>query len=155
TARAQSIAYNTLGPNDAYDGSAYILYGPQVGTGAWTQGFKFVSQATGGITTFVAMTQHLTSSPANTFLYELYTAAAGAPGTSLGTIGQLAGVSYNPLPAPPPIVTPGDGSISITAGTAYWLVGRSSGNGQGVIHANTLGVNGPRAYMAPFASGWQ
>jgi hypothetical protein len=144
------VAYNNFGPGDTYSGNGWILYGPQ-SSPTWTQGFQFISLASGGITDLFVPMEHLANS--NSFTFEIYSDNAGIPGTSLGVIGQTAGFEPS-SPPPPPVEITADGSVHLTAGTTYWLVGSGNADSQGTWLGNDQNVMGLRAWMA-FGLPWQ
>ncbi len=147
------VAFNNFGPGDSYSGNGYILYGPQASPTQWTQGFQFTAQAGGPITKLVIPVQYLNGST-NNYSFEIYSDAGDLPGASIGVIGQTAGFINNSPPLPPPIEILPSGSITLTSGTKYWVVGFGSGDTQGTWHQNDNGQMGLRAWMA-FGLPWQ
>jgi hypothetical protein len=141
------IAFNNFGPGDAYSGNGWIIWGPQ-SSSSWTQGFRFVSQASGGITNLVVPMQDYTSGGPGTYVFELYTDTPAGPGTVIGTIGETAGFVNMSPPLPPPVQIGANGSVLLSSGAAYWLVARALGSSQGGWHSNDLGQMGQRAYLA-------
>jgi hypothetical protein len=145
------VAFNNFGPGDSYHGNGWIIFGPQTST-QWTQGFQFVAAASGPVTNLVVPIQHLGGD--NNFVFELFTDGGGVPGTRLGEVGQTAGFVNNSPPLPPPVQVPSNGSIVLTSGTTYWLVGSATGSTLGTWHANDQSQMGLRAYMAGGATTW-
>jgi hypothetical protein len=146
------VAYNNFGPGDSYSGNGWILHGPQTPT-PWTQGYQFVAQASGPVTEIVVPMQHLDGGD-NSYSFEIYSNASGQPGTSLGVVGQTAGFLNNSPPLPPPIYMTSGGSVVLTSGTTYWIVGFAAGTSQGTWHQNDQGQVGLRAFMAGGATTW-
>src|SRR3954465_7090987 len=99
SAARADVAFSNLGTGDSYSGNGYILYGP--GQGSWTQGFRFVAGASGGITNLVVPVQQ-NGGTVDVYTFELYTDTPTGPGTTLGVVGQTHGAlgSGPPWPAP-------------------------------------------------------
>lgn len=137
------VAYNNLGPRDSYSVNGFIVSGPQA-PAQWSQGFRFVAQASGSVTRLTVPVQHLAGE--NLFTWSIYGDANGQLGTGLGVIGSAAGPDAGVPPQPAPVQIDADGSVALSSGTAYWLVGSGVGSSQGTWHANNQGVIGPRVY---------
>jgi len=139
---AADVAFNNFGVGDTYDtGSGWIVYGPNAPNG-WVHGFRFVAAASGTVTSVTVPIQFLGGAP-NNFQFELFSDAGSVPGTQLGIVGQTAG-AVTGTAAPAQI--PAGSTITLSSGTAYWLVGRGFYNGQSTWHQNNQSQSGLRAY---------
>jgi hypothetical protein len=138
------VAFNNFGSGDSYHGNGWIVFGPTSSI-HWTHAFQFTAQAGGTINGLVVPIQHL-QNQTNEYSFEIYSDAGGQPGTSLGVIGAAPGFINNSPPLPPPVTVPVSGSITLTGGTVYWLVGKGTGDAQGTWHQNDQNVLGMRAF---------
>jgi len=134
------VAFDNFGPGGIFTGNGWLVRGPLVSP-AWTHAFPVVPTISGEITSITVSIFHLNGAT-NNYTFELRSDAGGAPGPSLGILGQTAGTQSLSPPAPQFSVAPG---ISITAGTAYWVYAHGEADANGTwLTSPTLG--GTRAY---------
>jgi hypothetical protein len=142
------VAFNNFAPGDGYLGSGWVVYGPNSGAQWWTEAFRFTSAASGGVTDLVVPFQWISGD--NDFSLELRADNAGAPGAVLGSFAHFAGASSGA----PPTQIAADGSVQISSGATYWLVGRGHGTSRGAWHHNSFNQTGQRAYSFDGGASW-
>jgi hypothetical protein len=143
------VGFDNFGPGDAYSGSGWIVYGPNAGGAWWTHAFQFTATGSGGITNLVLPMQWLQGE--NDFSLDLRADNGGTPGAVLGSFAHFSG---NISGVAPPTQIAADGTVQITAGTTYWLVGRGYGTSQGTWHQNSINQTGLRAYSFDDGATW-
>jgi hypothetical protein len=149
SAAPADVAFDNFGPGDTYGGGAWEVYGPSAGGLWWTHAFRFTATASGGITKLVVPLQWLQGN--NDFSLDLRADAGGMPGAVLGSFAHLAGSTSGTAP---PRQIAADGTVQITAGTTYWLVGNGYGSSRGAWHQSIGQTAGARAYSFDGGATW-
>jgi len=124
SAAGADVAFNNFGPGDTFTGNGWAIWGPQRNP-YFTQAFRFVSGASGQVTTLTVAMNHLGGE--NNYVFEVHADSSNQPGANVGTLGQLAGYTSGSSP----VQLQANAGVTLASGTAYWLVGRGTGDAQG------------------------
>jgi hypothetical protein len=136
------IAFNNLGAGDSFDtGAGYAASGFGSSHGPEWSACQFISAASGILDRVTIPIGYVSGS--NSFNITLHQDNAGQLGNGLIEWGRSApsfGSSYSPL-----VLTNPFPSVTLSAGTAYWIAVRpGEGNAYAIWNFNSQGDLGPR-----------